>query len=157
MSEKKKPIRILLVDDDDIDRQAALRYIKKEKLPYRVKTASSEEEALKALKKNHFDVALLDYDLRTATGLDILPFTGDIPAIFVTGSGNEEVAVEAMRMGASDYLIKDPERNYLTVLPITIHNVLEQKRSRDQKEKLEAHIHQVQKYDSLNTLAGSIA
>jgi len=118
---------ILLVEDDDIDREAVVRYARKKDLPYKLKTAATEREAFKALRENNFDVILLDYDLGTATGLEILPHVGDVPVIFVTGSGTEEVAVEAMRMGASDYLVKDPERNYLTVLPLTIRNVLDRK------------------------------
>ncbi len=120
-------IHILLVDDDDIDLEATRRHIRKERLPYELDTAGSESEALAKLREGGFDVVLLDYDLGTATGFDLLPHVGDSPAIFVTGSGNEEIAVEALRKGASDYLIKDPDRNYLTVLPLTITNVLERR------------------------------
>ncbi|MCP4213873.1 MAG: response regulator [bacterium] len=128
-------IRILLVDDDDIDCQAVDRYARRNNLPYIIRNASTEKEALQALDEDKFDIVLLDYDLRTATGLDLLPYTGDTPVVFVTGSGNEKIAVEAIRHGASDYLVKDPARNYLTVLPLTIANVLE--RRRGQKALLE--------------------
>lgn len=125
-------IRILLVEDDDVDREAVERNIRKSQTSYSLQTAASEPEALDALKREDFDVVLLDYDLGTSTGLDILPFTGETPVIFVTGSGTEAIAVEAMRRGAYDYLIKDPERNYLTVLPLTISNVL--KRNQSERE-----------------------
>ncbi len=125
-------IRILLVEDDEVDREAVERNIRKSHTDYSLQTAASEPEALDALEQEDFDVVLLDYDLGTSTGLDILPFTGDTPVIFVTGSGTESIAVEAMRRGACDYLIKDPERNYLTVLPLTISTVL--KRERSEKE-----------------------
>ncbi len=122
--QQMRPVRMLLVEDDDIDRDAMLRHVRKEGLPYQILVAETEAQALEALEKESYDVVLLDYDLRTATGLDLLPHTGDTPAIFITGSGTEAIAVEAIRKGASDYLIKDPERNYLTVLPLTIRNVL---------------------------------
>jgi PAS domain S-box-containing protein len=124
-----KRVRILLVEDDEIDRQAVQRYIAKEKLPYKLDIASSGTEAVAALQADGYDIILLDYDLKTSTGLDLLPYTGDTPVIFVTGSGTEEIAVEAIRLGASDYLVKDPERNYLAVLPVTIRTVLERKQS----------------------------
>ncbi len=121
-------IKILLIDDDEIDREAIIRYINKNLLPYFIDEAGSEEEAVDALSKNDYDVILLDYDLGTATAIDILPKTKNIPVIFVTGAGSEEIAVEVMREGASDYIVKDSERNYLSVLPITIKNVLEKRR-----------------------------
>ncbi len=120
-------VRILLVEDDDIDREAVIRYIRKERLPYDLRTAGSEWEAMEKLNGGVYDVVLLDYDLGTATGLDLLPLVGDASAIFITGSGSEEIAVKAMRRGAHDYLIKDPERNYLQVLPLTIQNVLDRR------------------------------
>ncbi|MCP5048993.1 MAG: PAS domain S-box protein, partial [bacterium] len=104
-----------------------VRYVEKNKLPYTLDAAFTETDATTALKTGDFDLVLLDYDLETTTGLEFLPHAGDMPVIFITGSGAESVAVEAMRRGASDYLIKDPARNYLTVLPITIRNVLERK------------------------------
>lgn len=118
-------IKILLVEDDEIDLAATLRYIKIERLPYTVHIAYSGEEAQKKMEAGRFDVILLDYDLKTTTGLELLPYADNTPVIFVTGSGTEEIAVEAIRRGASDYLVKDPERNYLTMLPLTIRTVIE--------------------------------
>jgi PAS domain S-box-containing protein len=129
---KKAEIQVLLVEDDEIDREAVIRYIQSEGLPYMLSVAKSGSEALQVLESKTFDVILMDYNLGTVTGLDMLPRTGDTPVIVVTGSGTEEIAVEAMRQGASDYLIKDPECNYLTVLPLTIQTVLD--RHRTQKE-----------------------
>ena len=117
-------IRILLVEDDDIDSEAMERYIHKASLPYDLKIATTENEAIEALNSFDFDVVLLDYNLQTSTGLDILPKVGSVPAIFLTGNGSEEVAIKAMRLGAYDYLVKDPDRNYLKVFSLTINNVL---------------------------------
>jgi PAS domain S-box-containing protein len=122
-------IRLLLVDDDDDDRDALSHYFRRQNLPYSLRQAGNEHEAIEALRQEHFDLVLLDYDLKTSTGLELMPETGDTPVVFITGCGSEEIAVEAMRLGASDYLIKDPERNYLTVLPVTIRNVLERKKA----------------------------
>ncbi|MEM9024313.1 MAG: ATP-binding protein, partial [Bacteroidota bacterium] len=58
------------------------------------------------------------------TAFDIMQERPDIPLIFVTGGGDEELAVKAMRQGAYDYLIKDPDYQYLKLLPLTVENAL---------------------------------
>lgn len=70
--------------------------------------------------------------LGDGTAFDIFGLIKDTPIIIVTGSGNEKVAVEAMKAGACDYLIKDPERNYIKVLPITVENAIKHKRVEEQ-------------------------
>ncbi|MCP3676574.1 MAG: response regulator, partial [Deltaproteobacteria bacterium] len=120
-------IRVLLVEDDDIDREAVERHIEEMQLPYILQTAASRGEALEWLREAVYDVVLLDYMFEDGTGLDLLPHVEETPAIFITGRGSEQVAVEAMRLGAYDYLIKDTDRHYLTMLPLTIRNVLARK------------------------------
>ena len=127
MSEKL--IRILLLDDDEIDRLAVQRHVEREQLPYRLETANTIAEARQLLQQNRYDLVLLDYQLPDGTGLEVLTDVRDMPAIFITGSGDEKVAAQAMRQGAYDYLIKDPERNYLIMLSATIKNVLDRKRA----------------------------
>jgi PAS domain S-box-containing protein len=122
-------LKILLLDDDEVDRMAIGRYIQKENLPYDLETVTSLSEANQKLQNNNYDLALLDYLLPDGKGLDLLQITNDVPVIFVTGSGDENIAVQALRGGAYDYLIKDPERNYLIVLPATINNVMERKKA----------------------------
>jgi PAS domain S-box-containing protein len=121
----KKSIPILLVDDDEVGRKALLRFVRKEKLPYRLDTAKSSAEALEALQRETYDLILLDSNLGFSTGFDLMPHAVDTPVIIVIDCGSEEVAKEAIRQGASDYVVKDPERNYLAVLPVTIRSVLD--------------------------------
>ncbi|MBU2595131.1 MAG: HD domain-containing protein [Candidatus Edwardsbacteria bacterium] len=124
---EQRKLKILLLDDDIIDRMAIKRLVEKEGLPYDIDMAVSIAEATQKLADCHYDLALLDYLLPDGRGLDLLKITGEVPVIFVTGSGDENIAVQALRGGAYDYLIKDPERNYLIVLPATINNVMERK------------------------------
>ncbi len=124
-------LRILLLDDDQVDRMAIQRYTEKEGLPYQIEMADSIAEATRLLATRKYDLALLDYLLPDGRGLDLLKTIRDVPVIFVTGSGDENIAVQALRGGAYDYLIKDPERNYLIVLPATINNVMERKRAEE--------------------------
>ncbi len=129
-------IRILLIDDDEIDRESLSRHINESELPYALTALGSKRAGLQALATATFDIVLLDFELGDGTGLEILPQLDETPAIIITGCGSEEVAVEAMRLGARDYLIKDNERSYLTVLPLTIENVLARKQIEDDRERL---------------------
>ncbi|MCP4660842.1 MAG: PAS domain S-box protein [bacterium] len=141
MSERK--IRILLVDDDEVDRAAVKRYIEKNELPYELRTASSKDEALERLREAASDVVLLDYSLSDGTGLELLAQLDETPTIVITGHGSEQIAVDAIRRGACDYVIKDIETHYLTMLPVTIRNVLRRKRSEWELRENEAKLRHI--------------
>lgn len=129
------PVRILLVEDDEIDREALLRFMRHRGAEYLLHAASSEAEALQVLRMEVIDVLILDYHLGATTGFSLIPHVGDVPIIIVTGHGSEAIAVEAMRLGAADYLIKDSEHHYLEILPHTIQTVLERFRNRRELEQ----------------------
>lgn len=127
----ENPIRILLVDDDMVDRMAFLRHVEKQSLLYQCKTAGSVAEARALPFSEKFDVIILDHNLTDGTGFDLLPdFTGT-PVIFLTGSESPEVAVRAMKSGAADYLLKDHERNYLKLMPLAVERALRQRKDRE--------------------------
>jgi len=127
----EKQYNLLVVEDDQVDLQAFKRLVKSKRLPYIVTFASSIKEAKRRLAEARFDLILLDYNLGDGTGIEILEEMKKTPIVFVTGSGDEETAVQAMKLGAYDYIIKDPDRNYLTVLPTTVQNVISRKWSED--------------------------
>lgn len=98
-------IDLLLVEDDEIDREAIRRHLTAE---YRVHEVATGQEALKLCKKLRPDCILLDYRLPDGDGLSLLPIFQEqyIPVIVTTGVESPEVIVEAMREGAQDYLVK---------------------------------------------------
>jgi len=103
--------RLLVVDDDDVDRERISRYLKKFRIPVIVLDASSGSEAMRQIAKENIDLILLDYQLGDMTGTELLAqiklgSTGTIPTIMVTGMGDERTAVEALRLGVIDYLPK---------------------------------------------------
>lgn len=109
----KEGLEILLIDDSPEDRQVYQRLLKKDTTcEYVTFEAESGEEGLKMLRPEEVDCILLDYNLPDMDGLEFLnEISGDknlmqIPIIFLTGQGNEMVAVQAMKSGATDYLIK---------------------------------------------------
>ncbi|HLC18987.1 MAG TPA: diguanylate cyclase [Thermodesulfobacteriota bacterium] len=128
-------IRVLYVEDNEVDRMALTRRIREEGLRYDVVVAGTVSEAMGLIKKENFDIALIDYMLPDGRGLDILARLHDIPSILITGSGDEAVAVKAMKGGAYDYLIKDPEGGYLELLSATIEKVMDKYRL-EKKHKL---------------------
>ena len=120
-----KSYNVLLVEDDAIDRMAFERFVINQGLPYSYMIADSLAAARTLLSEHRFDLALVDYALGDGTGLDLIETARDIPIIMITGSSDLEFAVQAMKAGAFDYIVKDPNGNYLTALPITIDNTIE--------------------------------
>ena len=135
--------RILLIEDDKIDQMAFERLVRREDLPYDYQIAGSVSEAREVLAAERFDAVLMDYMLGDGTAFDLFGEAGDAPIVMMTGSGDEAIAVQAMKAGALDYLVKDPEGNYLTTLPVTVESVIsrrlaeeELKRYRERLEEL---------------------
>lgn len=127
MATDDRPVSVLLVDDDEIDRMAFERFVRKGSHPFDVVPAASKRAATALLAERAFDVVILDYHLGDGVGLDLLPDLGETPVIFITGGGSEEFAIQALSRGATDYMIKDAERHYLHLLPAAIRGVRERK------------------------------
>lgn len=130
--------KILLVEDDELDQTAFKRLLETENLPYECTVASSVSQARDALNAQRFDIVISDYMLGDGTALDILESVKNTPFIFVTGVGDEELAVKVMKAGACDYLVKDLEGNYLKAVPITVENAVNNKKMQE-KLKLLSH------------------
>jgi len=124
--------KILMVEDEELYREAFLRFVKEEELQYDCTEAESVSEARSILSSEKFDIVLADYSLGDGTAFDILDLVKDTPIIFITGIGDEKVAVKAWKAGAYDYLIKDFERNYIKAIPITIENAIKHKKAEEQ-------------------------
>jgi len=132
---KNNELKIQLIEDDIVDQKAFKRFVKKNHIQYDYIISASVAEAKDHLNSRKFDIIVSDYLLGDGTAFDIFDMKIDIPIIVTTGSGDEEIAVKAMKAGAYDYLIKDPERNYLKVLPSIIENAIERKKAKDELKK----------------------
>lgn len=103
-------VAILVVDDDLLDRAAVRRALKASGLVADVVEAENDAAAMTALSTRSFDVLLLDYQLPGTDGLALLRAIRaagiDTPVIVMTGQGDEQLAVEIMKAGATDYLAK---------------------------------------------------
>lgn len=104
---------VLIVDDAEADRITYMRYLQGDQNHrYRFLEAETIEEGLALWRSQNPDIVLLDYALPDGDGLEILQamrtenLMGKLETIMLTGQGNDELAVKAMRLGAADYLVK---------------------------------------------------
>lgn len=122
-------LRILYIEDN-IDDQVILRSSleKNLKIDFTLLTTETGTEGLKKLDEETVDLILLDYKLPGMTGVELLKElkkrNRDIDVIFVTGKGNENIAVQAMKLGARDYIVKDDLRRDSKRFVETIRNLL---------------------------------
>lgn len=108
MSRRPPRERVLVVDDDEDIREVLTLTLRHE--GWEVVATRSGTEALRAVREQAPFAALIDYQLPDMSGLDLMRLARaadpDLPCIVVTGQGNERVAVEIMKAGAVDYLVK---------------------------------------------------
>jgi polar amino acid transport system substrate-binding protein len=152
-------IQILLVEDNP--RHAGLIRDELEiELPSAVVTvAPSVGEARAALESGAFDLIILDFRLPDGDGLEILREVKRgarrEPVVFVTTSSSTAIAVEAMKIGAEDYIVK--EEGYVSVLPFVVREVIERSKLRTEHADMERRLARAERLASLNTLMAGIA
>ncbi|TWT81114.1 Alginate biosynthesis transcriptional regulatory protein AlgB [Planctomycetes bacterium CA13] len=104
----EKPISILLVEDDHDFRDSCARWMQRK--GHHVVAAASGAEALAICQRHDFDVGVIDLNMPGMSGIELLQrIRGDnidLEVVILTGQGTIESAVQAMKMGASDYLTK---------------------------------------------------
>lgn len=116
--------RILIIDDETSIRRTLRDILENE--GYAIDDAPDGSEGLKLVKANHYDVVLCDIKMPKMDGLEvldkILESNSDVPVVMISGHGNIDTAVDAIRKGAYDYISKPPDLNRLLV---TIRNAFE--------------------------------
>jgi len=125
----KTKIRILHIDDSVHDRTLVLDALENDLDEYEVVSADNRNTFEKLLSEGEFDIVLSDFNILGFDGLQVLGVVKskrpDLPVIIVTGTGFEEIAIQAMKMGAADYVIKSVR--HIQALSPTIKSVLEHK------------------------------
>ena len=128
---------ILIIEDEEPIRRVLVRILSDENKNFQIAEAKNGKEGLSLLKKTKFDLALCDIKMPRMDGIEVLQETKknniNIPFIMLTGHGNVETAVEAMKLGAYDFISKPPDLNRLLT---SIKNALENKSLRIENKKL---------------------
>ena len=143
----RPPIRILHIDDSPLDRELVRDMLEKEHGGFVVTEVESREALERCLKEARYDLLLTDFNILGFDGLEVFEFIQErmphLPVIVITGTGCEEVAVEAMRRGLSDYVVKTPA--HIRRLPQTIANVLERQRLKEERKKAQQELQDSEK------------
>src|SRR5689334_16241170 len=130
-------VRVLLLEDSEIDTELAITHLSKAETSTSVTRVAKRDEFLSELASGEYDVVLADYSLPDFDGLAALDIVRercpDMPFIFVSGVVGEEFAINALRRGATDYVMK----RGLSRLPAAVDRAFAEARERQERMRAE--------------------
>ena len=127
-----RPVRILHIDDDP----ALVRLVAKSlaRRGFEVENASDIESGLAGIREGDFDAVVLDHYLASGTGLSVLNALRDQadapPVVYVTGSMEASIAVDALKAGADDYVLKSVGEDFIALLAKALEQAITAARMR---------------------------
>ncbi len=134
-----RKVRILHVDDNLYDRQLIKDALQRDWENFEIVEADNREKFEKLLDEDKYDLVLSDFNILGFDGLQVLQIIKQkypsLPVIIVTGTGTEETAIQAMKMGAYDYIIKSVK--HIQGLVPAIKMVLELRKAQDENKRAE--------------------
>ena len=131
-AKEKSPISVLLLENDPMDAELCEAELRRAGMKFRAEVVQTPDDFHARLDGTEYDVILADYNLPGWTGVDAFEYVRskrkDIPFILVTGAVGDEAAVECIKSGICDYVLKDR----LVRLPVAIRRALEEKALREE-------------------------
>lgn len=158
MKQEDEQVKFLIVDDNPADRELVIRSLRRVFADADFIEIGQRADFETALAAGDFDFVLSDYYLHWDNGLNIFRRIRErypkVPVVMFTDSGNEEVAVQGMKLGLSDYLHKQ----HLGRLPIAVQEGLNRRQMRQEQERLQRELEQSEaRYQAISELATDFA
>lgn len=137
-------LNILFVEDNEHDRIAFERTLRKNAgYAFAVTECAHAEDAMARLEAGprDFDVAVVDHRLPGTSGFELcrtlLADYAELAVVVLTGSGSEQLAVDALKSGVDEYVIKDPDEGYLSLLPVVLAEAVRKRREAKARHRAE--------------------
>jgi two-component system cell cycle sensor histidine kinase/response regulator CckA len=150
-------LRILHIEDSEADSLLVEQLLVREGLACLIDRVETREQLEGALRRTSFDLILADCKLPRFSGLEALALARarypDIPFVFLSGTIGEETAIESLRNGATDYVLKDR----LSRLVPAVMRALADTKNRASLEQMEKRLREAQRLEAIGTLAGGVA
>src|SRR3954463_13445481 len=142
-SPSSRMLRILLLEDSTLDAELVTEALASARLAIEIERVDSASGFTRAVQDERWDIILADYRLAAFDGLSALEIVQarapDTPFVFVSGALGEEVAVEALKRGATDYVLKER----LDRLPATVLRALAEARERGERKRAQDTLQQM--------------
>ena len=153
----KAPLHILHLEDDDNDAALIQSALEAGGIGCAITRVQTHRDYAAALERGGIDLILSDFTLPAFDGLSALKTarasSPAVPFIFVTGTLGEELAIDALQRGATDYVLKE----HLTRLVPAVRRAMMEVEERTERQRLEARVIEVQKMEVIGQLAGGVA
>jgi DNA-binding NtrC family response regulator len=142
----RQPLRILSVEDDHKDAELIQDLLETEGIVCEITRVDTEAALLASVEQGGIDLILADYSLPSFDGISALKFAmkacPDVPFIFVSGTLGEEVAIEALKIGATDYVLKTS----LSRLVPSVRRALRETTQKAERKRAEEALRQSEAY-----------
>ncbi|MDN5200179.1 PAS domain S-box protein [Fulvivirgaceae bacterium BMA10] len=140
-----KNLKILILEDDPTDVELMERQLQKAGFSFDMETVKCQNDFIRALEEFNPDLVLSDYNLPSFTGIEALKTVVEVkpslPFIIVSGELGDQKAVETLKLGATDYVLKDK----LFRLPVVVNRALREAKDREEKERAERDLYESKK------------